>query len=265
MTYIKALYRYPIKSLGRETLEAVKLKDYGLEYDRNCMLVDAEHQMLTQRELPQLTKLLASVSKDVLTISNKETEESFRIAVNECSTESIGTSIWGTNIVPSIVSQLVNEWLSDQINERISLVAAGDQFERTRVIGEDAVRLRFADGYPILVLSQASVDHLNEKLEEPVDESRFRANIIIDGCPAHSEDLSVKMTFESTAIEIINPCKRCIMINTNQLSGDVSKEPLKTLATYRATDNKVLFGMNARATTNGDISINELVKIDLKR
>lgn len=264
MTYVKALYRYPVKSLGRETLETANTKDYGIEYDRNWMLVNAERQMLTQRELPQLTKLLASVSEDILTLSNKDTDESFSVAVNECSTESVGTTIWGTDIIPSKVSQLANEWLSDQVNEEISLVGAGDQFERSRLIGDDKVKLRFADGYPILVLSQASVDHLNEKLEVPVDESRFRANIIIDGCPAHSEDLSVKMTFQNVAVEIINPCKRCIMINTNQLSGDVSKEPLKTLSTYRATDNKVMFGMNARATRNGTISVNESVTIDIK-
>jgi len=264
MIKVKSLFRYPVKSLGREELGSVDVKDYGLEYDRKWMLVNADNQMLTQRKLPHLTKLNAGVSDNILTIYNKEDEDSINIPVSEIMSDSVATSIWGTEISPSQVSKRANEWLSDQLNEQISLVGAGENFERSRVVGVDTVPLLFADGYPILILSQASVDYLNEKLDNPVDESRFRANILIDGCPAHSEDLSAKMTLRDLTLELIKPCKRCIMINTNQDSGEVSKEPLKTLSTYRAKNNNILFGMNARALKNGHISINETITIDLK-
>jgi len=264
MTHIKALFRYPVKSLGRQKLESVETTAQGFKYDRHWMLVNAEHQMLTQRELPELTKLSAMVINDVLNLINIETNDSFTLPAEEITTEKVETSIWGTDIAASKVSKQANEWLSDQMNEEIFLIGAGQYFQRSRLVNEETVPLLFADGYPILVLSQASVDYLNQKLTDKIDESRFRANIIIDGCPAHSEDLSGFMKMKNAILEISSPCKRCIMINTNQATGEVSKEPLKTLSTYRVKHNKVQFGMNARTIQNGQIMTKEVVEVDIK-
>ncbi len=263
MPHIKSLYRYPIKSLGRQVLSSVQLTDYGLEYDRHWMIVDKDHSFVTQRELPQLTNFSAAVIDQSLTISNNTSKESISISVTELTTETVKTDVWGAAVTASQVSHQVNEWLSDQLKTQLILVGAGEAFSRHKERGQVQIPLKFADGYPILVLSQASVDHLNEKLETPIDESRFRANVIIDDCAPHSEDIAKTMSAPQATLELIKPCRRCIMVNTNQVTGEVLKEPLKTLASYRAQDNHIMFGVNARAAHLGLIHVNDEIEIGL--
>lgn len=264
MTHIKALYRYPVKSLGRQSLSEVEVLDHGLKYDRHWMIVDNDNQFITQREIPQLTKLIATVNEDILSIRNTENKESYSIASNEISNHVIDTNVWRAKVKASYISEEINSWLSDQIGQRLCLVGAGTDFERVRIVDKERVPLKFADGYPILVLSQSSVDNLNTRLETPVTESRFRANIIIDGCPAHTEDLAGQASTSEVVLQMIKPCKRCVMINTDQSSGNVNKEPLKTLAQYRAYGNNVMFGINARATQKGLLRVNDELSVSLK-
>ena len=263
MPHIKSLYRYPIKSLGRQTLSSVQLTDYGLDYDRHWMLVDNHHNFVTQRELPQLTNYSAAVNDQLLSITNNTSKDSISIAVTELTNTTINTEVWGAAVTASEVSQRVNEWLSDELKTSLILVGAGDAYNRNKERASTTIPLKFADGYPILVLSQASVDHLNEKLETPIDESRFRANIIIDDCAPHAEDIAKTISTPEVTIELIKPCRRCIMVNTNQVTGEVLKEPLKTLASYRSQDKHVMFGVNARASQLGMLNVHDQLKINL--
>jgi len=263
MSYIKSLFRYPVKSLGRESLTSVQLTRFGLAYDRHWMLVNDKHEMVTQREIPQLTNYSAAVADNSLTISNNTTKASFTISVTEMIDEVVDTKIWKSAVRASQVSKQLNEWLSDELHTPLILVGAGKHYNRTKEIEEHSMPLKFSDGYPILVLSQASVDHLNEKLESNVDESRFRANIIIGGCPPHSEDIATSISTKEATIDLIKPCRRCIMVCTNQVTGEVLKEPLKTLASYRTQGNHVMFGINAKASQLGTISIDDELDITL--
>ena len=57
-------------------------------------------------------------------------------------------------------------------------VDAGD----TRAITE------FSDGFPILVISRASLADLNSRLPKALPMERFRPNLVIDGVGAYDED-----------------------------------------------------------------------------
>lgn len=263
MSFIKSLFRYPVKSLGRQSLNSVQLTDYGLAFDRHWMLVDDKHDMITQREIPQLTNYSAAVIDDSLIITNNTTKANHKIAVSDMTDEAVNTTVWKSDVKASKVSLQMNEWLSDELHTQLILVGAGKNYQRTKETDHYSMPLKFSDGYPILVLSQASVDHLNKKLETSIDESRFRANIFIDGCPPHTEDVSTYMSTQEAAIELIKPCKRCIVVCTNQITGEVLKEPLKTLATYRTQENHVMFGVNARASKLGIVSVKDELDISL--
>jgi len=259
---IKALYRYPVKSLARESLSSARLTEYGIEYDRCWMIVDETDSFMTQRELPTLALLSAKVVEGKCVIfKTQDQEDQFGFDVNSLSDTLIHTNVWKSKVIANEVSAEASQWLSDTLGKKLRIVTSGKSFRRSKSIPGKTLKLRFSDGYPILVLSQASVDMLNEKLVQPVDEARFRANILIDGVKAHAEDNSVKLTTPKAEIRLIKPCKRCIMINTNQLTAEVSSEPLKTLTSYRKVANHIHFGMNAFASKFGELNVNEKIEL----
>ena len=104
--------------------------------------------------------------------------------------------------------------------------------------------MAFADGFPFLLISQASVDDTQPSPRNPVPADRFRANIIIDGCAPHAEDDWTRITIGEVGFRVAKPCARCGVITTDQHDGTRSTEPLSTLAEYRKIDGKVLFGQN---------------------
>ncbi len=117
--------------------------------------------------------------------------------------------------------------------------------------------MAFADGFPFLLISQASVDELNRRLADPVPADRFRANIVVDGCEAHAEDGWSGLTIGGIEFRVAKPCARCVVVTTDQDDGTRSAEPLRTLATYRTENNKVLFGQNLLHRGAGALSVGD--------
>ncbi len=113
----------------------------------------------------------------------------------------------------------------------------------------------FADGYPFLVISEESLAELNSRLDQPVPMNRFRPNLVIRGGEAFEEDRLTSFSLGGIEFMAVKPCARCQVITIDQASAEMSKEPLKTLATYRKSGNKVLFGMNLLHSGEGKIEV----------
>ncbi len=257
MPNLKAIYRYPVKSLGGESLPSIMLTAHGLSYDRHWMLVNDDHEFMTQRQNPIMTQIHAAVSDGKCVLTRGEDSISFN--VNEVTGAIIETQVWNHAVVTQIVSEEASTWLSDHIGQRVHLVGAGKRFQRHKERAGNMLPLKFQDGYPILVLSQASVDLLNDKLEEDMTEHRFRANMLIDDCSAHSEDVHQLLQHANYQVKLESACKRCILINTDQRTGQVGKEPLKTLSAYRQQENQVLFGRNASVASVGKMTVGDIL------
>ncbi len=263
MAVIKAIYRYPVKALGAELLEEAKVLDYGIEYDRNWMIVDENGTFVTLRERPILTQFDSFISNEYLSIRDNSNGDIMRIPADLRGTDEIKTSVWGSDVIAQSTDRIMDEWLSSRIGGKLRLVTVGQAFKRQKEVKSVQIPVRFADGYPLLILSQASIDHLNEKLEKPVKADRFRANILIDECPAHGEDLAKSFQTENLKFITVKQCGRCIVINTDLETGEVFKEPLQTLSTYRKIDNSVMFGMNVYPESDGTIKRGENIKLEL--
>jgi uncharacterized protein YcbX len=102
----------------------------------------------------------------------------------------------------------------------------------------------FSDAYPLLLIGQASLDDLNKRLAEPVPMNRFRPNIVVEGWEPYEEDTIRKFSIGDVEFEAVKPCARCVLTTINQDTAEKGKDPLKTLASYRSRNNKVLFGQN---------------------
>lgn len=262
---------YPIKSLGGISLAESVVEDKGLQYDRRWMLTDEKGGFLTQREFPLMATLGVELKTDKLKVTTKNAD-SIDIPLSEDeSGEERKVSVWQSKLKARVAENAVNEWFSEALQTKCRLVRMNENSKRL-VNPFYAVRkfqdeVSFADGYPILLIGESSLEDLNLKLERRVPMNRFRPNLVIKNVEAFAEDKWKKIKIGETVFHLVKPCARCVMTTIDQETGiSDGKEPLKTLATYRlvkrAGTSKINFGQNLIAENAGaKVRIGEKVEI----
>jgi uncharacterized protein YcbX len=260
---------YPIKSLGGFSVQEATVERRGLQYDRRWMLVDAQGQFMSQREIAAMTQLKTACTTNFLEVfDHKSPENRLQIDLQPplAEMEKLRVKIWSETCSARLYPQAINDWFSDQLGMSLRLVYMPDTARR-RADGRYAPKghfVSFADGFPYLLVGEASLADLNERLAVPVPMNRFRANLVFTGGKAYEEDQWSDFTIGNVAFRGVKPCGRCLVITTDQDTGTRYQEPLKTLATYRRTNNKVLFGQNVVLMENENshktIKVNDLMQ-----
>ncbi len=252
---ITGLFIYPIKSLAGISLHTAQVSDRGLEFDRRWMLIDENQVFLSQRTCPEMALLRPALEEGELVVHGKMQEP---ITIQKLSAgERLSVQIWDDHCEAIQYPEEVNEWFSREMGQTVRLVYMPDDSRRKvdpRFALQEEV-VSFADGYPFLVISEESLAELNSRLDQPVPMNRFRPNLVIRGGEAFEEDRLTRFSLGGITFMAVKPCARCQVITIDQASAAMSKEPLKTLATYRRVGNKVLFGMNLLHSGGGKIEI----------
>jgi uncharacterized protein len=268
MLTVSELYIYPIKSLGGIAKETVKVTNTGFKHDRRWMLVDENNMFLSQRTHPQMALLQPTETADGIVVTHKNNStQSITIPFYNEGKTTIQVSVWDDVCEVVEVSTLCSQWFSDMLQINCKLVYMPDNTKRLvdkRYASNNEVT-SFSDGYPILMIGQASLDELNAKLDEPIPMNRFRPNIVFTGGHAHVEDEMEKFVINDIKFSGVKPCSRCVMTTINQQNSEKGKEPLKTLATYRTKNNKIYFGQNILHQQNGSIAIGNSIEIKTKK
>ncbi len=265
MLIISELYIYPIKSLGGIELQSVELTDRGLQHDRRWMLVDEHNQFLTQRDFPKMALLRTAIKGDKLLVYEKGNERDELILNLVPDTgEKIRVDIWDDNCEAYYISTVADVWFSNKLGSRVKLVYMPDSSRREvdKTYAHQAEITSFSDGYPVLIIGQASLDDLNARLEEPVPMNRFRPNIVFTGGRPFEEDEMKHFTIGNASFYGVKLCGRCVITTINQETAAVGKEPLRTLSTFRTINNKVMFGQNILHTGSGRISVGDQLIIE---
>jgi uncharacterized protein len=262
---VSQLYIYPIKSLGGIAVSSVNITDRGFEHDRRWMLIDENNRFLTQREIAEMALLHTEILQDGLKISHKEDSANYTEASFIPTTADIITAdIWGTLCKTLLVSADADKWFSNILNVSCRLVYMPDS---TRIKIDDRYAIHnnaitsFSDGYPILMISEASLNDLNDKMGEPLPMNRFRPNLVFTGGDAYIEDTMKEFSIYGCNFFGVKPCSRCVVTTINQETIEKGKEPLKTLSLYRKKDTKVFFGENVIAAGTGKINIGDTITI----
>jgi uncharacterized protein len=248
MLIVSQLRIYPVKSLaGMQCSEAV-VTPKGLQWDRRFMLVNRQGQFLTQRERPELTQFVPEIVGVDLCIRLRQISDSITItAPHSDHPNKMMVQVWGSRVRAQIVSQEANQWFSEHLKEQVHLVYMPDTTRRSvppHYAGPGQT-VSFADAYPYLVATESSLNDLNDRLTQPINMDRFRPNIVIAGELAPwEEDIWGDFQIGDLNFRAVKPCARCVVITTDQITGERSKEPLATLAKFRKVGNKVLFGQN---------------------
>lgn len=238
---VSALYIYPVKSLRGFSVAAAALDALGLVGDRRFLVIDQNNQTLTQRDLPQMASIETALTPTDLVLQSPD-RSSIRIPLRSAATaEHLTVSVWRSkDLLADDCGPDAADWLSTQLRVRCRLVRIGERFRRPVLNPERATEhdlVSFADGYPCLIVSEASLADLNRRLAEtgqdPVPIDRFRPNIVVRDTSPHAEDTWSRFQIGDVIFRSGGPCGRCIMTTTDQLTGARGKEPLRMLATYR--------------------------------
>jgi len=237
----------------------------GLEGDRRFMLVDANNRFLTQRQHPKMARLHVAISGDgTIKIDDGERPE-FSVPASPEYAETARVRIWRGLVEASVADSEVNAWFSAFMGLDCRLVYMRDDQHRA-VPNESAQfddEVSFADGGPLLVISEASLGELNRRLERPVAMARFRPNIVIDASQPFEEDGWRAIKIADVELELAWRCSRCLMttVDPDTAERDVRGEPFETLKTFRRVNGRVMFGQNAIPRRLGRIHVGDSVEV----
>lgn len=263
MLTVSGLFIYPIKSLGGLSLPAATLTDRGFRYDRRWMLIDENNRFLSQREVPAMAFLDAIIQEEYLLVTDKRTADLIMIPYEPLTSETTMVSVWGDNCLAQRVSDEADAWFSHHLDMSCRLVYMPDSTQRT--VDEEYAHNReitsFSDGYPLLIIGQASLDDLNGRLASPVPMNRFRPNIVFTGGLPFQEDDMKQFSIGDIRFFGVKPCARCVITTIDQETGIKAKEPLKTLSTYRAKNQKIYFGQNLLFNGSGTVNVGDMITL----
>lgn len=250
--HITQLYIYPVKSLGGIALQQALVTGRGLQYDRRYMLVDEHNVFMTQRTLHKMALFRLALHENGFTVRYGNEQ---LIIPFEMKGEQITVTVWDDTVLAVRADDRYNEWFSRMLGQPVKLVYMHDESERpvNPKYADNGEQVSFADAYPVLLISEASLDLLNSKLAEPIGMDRFRPNIVVIGMEPHAEDELTFFTLNGIRFKAAKPCARCVMTTINQQTIQVGKEPLATLAKYRQSDHKINFGENVICLGEGMI------------
>jgi uncharacterized protein len=254
------LFSYPVKSCAGIELNTAQVTATGLAWDRRWMVVGGDGAFLSQREHPRLALVRVRLVEGCLVLSAPRRAE-IPVALDRDASVTTRVRVWGDECEALDEGRAAAGWFSELLGATARLVRlAGDD---ARPLGTPSAqpgdRVSFADAYPFLLLSEASLDGLNRRLALPVPIDRFRPNIVVAGCGSHAEDGWRQLRMGDVDFRVVKACARCVITTTDQETAERGPEPLRTLATYRLRDGKVLFGQNLIHGGTGTISVGDPV------
>jgi hypothetical protein len=268
MAVLSGMYTYPIKSCAALRHESAALDSFGLPYDRRWMIINPDGMFQTQRELPALALIQPAVEADALTLSAPGLP-TMRAPLHYAGQVSRQVEVWGDVCEAWDEGDALAEWLSDYLGTATRLVRMTDDF--VRPVDPDyapqPARTAFSDGFPLLLVSEASLDDLNSRLiergKQPIPMSRFRPNLVVSESMAYAEDDWKTLTISGVTLDVVKPCARCATTTVDQATGTVPDhaEPLATLNTYRKINGKVYFAQNVIHRTLGTLRVGDRVHV----
>lgn len=262
--YLSALHTYPVKSLRGLNHQQVHVNPKGAEWDRRWMLVDSNSIFISQRQNPALAQVSVEVDPSGLTISAPE-KTPLRILRSE-EGQRREVTVWKSICRAIDQGAAARQWFSEFLEMDCSLVYLPEDSVRNvspSYAKREIDQVGFADGYPFLIVTEASLADLNGRLEKPIPMNRFRPNIVIKNEIPFEEDHWKTIQIGDIIFDLVKPCGRCVVTTTDQQTGERSSlEPMITMAKYRKfPDKNVVFGKNSIHRTTGILKVGDKVTI----
>lgn len=267
---IASLHVYPVKGGRAADIERARLAMRGLEHDRRWLVTDETGAFLTQRECSDLARLVATPVDEGLMLRMDGVEGGVHAFISSGAPRR-AIRIWKDAVNAVEADDAACDWLSRVLERPVRLFFMDAVADRQTSKHWGAhVPVSFADGYPLLIATKASLDALNDELiaggGSALPMTRFRPNIVIEDASPWADDNWRAIRIGDVEIDLVKPCVRCVVTTKDQMTGaDTGKEPLRTLAKIRRSAHPdlsgVLFGWNASPRNEGDISVGDVVEV----
>lgn len=250
MLHLSALYRFPLKSCKAEVLQQASFDELGMAGDRRWMLVDeATGRFLTQRALPHMSQLSVLYKGEAGVTLEAPGFSALDVPLPENVEQTLrGVTVWRDTLRVPDAGEDAARWASEFIGKPTRMVYVPADRARWLPSGYGATedRVGFADGFPLLLIGQASLDDLSAKIGRPQEMLRFRPNLVVEGAEAFAEDGWKRIRIGDIEFRLLKGCTRCILTTLDPATGErnADREPLTTLKTYREREGDVWFGQN---------------------
>ena len=260
---LEGLYIYPIKSTHRVTQLRSQVNLWGLAGDRRWMIVDEKATFLTQREFPRMSLIQAVPQHGNRLLLTAAGQQPVIVEFPGATASVFQVSIWRDSVSAQIASNETNAWLTAFLGHSVRLVHMYDTSVRLvdTAYAKPGTTVSFADGYPLLCTTNASLQELNGRLFEPVPMERFRPNVVVSGSQPFEEDTWKRLRIGEVKFSVVKPCTRCVITTVDQDTASQGKEPLRTLSSFRKRNGKVYFGENLVPENTGIIQRGDEVEV----
>ena len=257
---VRSLHVYPLKSARGVDVREATTTDRGFEHDRRFMVVDPRGRFLSQRELPGMARIETALERDTLVLAWKGLGR-LQVPLRPTEGPRVPVEVWDDTCEALEIEG--GTWLSEALGAPCRLVYMPE--ETLRPVDPDHAThgelVSFADGFPYLLLSQASLDELSERVGEGMSARRFRPNLVVEGCGPGEEDRWGTIQIGGIHFSLVKPCSRCPIVTVDPETGVFGKEPLAALASYRKQGRKVMFGQNLLARGEGVVRVGDPVQV----
>ena len=255
MPTLSAITIYPIKSCRGIPLLEARVERRGIAHDRRFMVVDATGQFITRREEPRMALVDVAIEADTLRVSAPG-EGSTQAPLEPAGDSTRTVRVWRSTVqaeeVPSLTT-FFTAFLKRDVH--VVFMPRSTQREVNPKYAEAGDRVSFADGYPLLLASDASRTDLEARAGLSFSMKRFRPNIVVQGTAPWAEDGWSHVHLGDLTFRSPKPCARCVITTLDPETALGGKEPLKTLATFRKHAGEVMFGVNLLPDSEGVLKV----------
>jgi uncharacterized protein YcbX len=260
--FVSALHVYPVKACRGIALARAHVEARGVRHDRRWAIVDETGTTVTQRTQPRLALVDVAIAGDALVLSSSAAgAPELRLPLAPDGGRRRSVTVWRDTVSALDTGEEAARWATELLGVPASIVFMPDDVERAvnPKYGQAGDIVGFADAYPLLLATTASLADLNARMERPLPMDRFRPNVVVDGCTAWAEDAWTRVQIGDLPVRVVKPCARCVVTTIDQRTAERGVEPLRALAAYRSRDNDILFAVNAVPDADGDVAVGDRV------
>ncbi|MBV4367819.1 YcbX family protein [Erwinia sp. BNK-24-b] len=264
MVSLSRLFIHPVKSMRGTQVSHAQALASGLAFDRFFMLTDSDGTFITARQYPEMVLFTPALTPEGLFLAAAD-GSSATVRFADFAADPAPTEVWGNHFTALVAPAEINEWLSGFFPRPVQLRWVGPDMTR-RVKRLEQVPLGFADGYPYLLINEASLHDLRSRCPAGVRLEQFRPNLVVTGATAWEEDSWSRVKIGTILFDVPKPCSRCIFTTVSPERGrkHPTGEPLTTLQKFRtAADGSgdVDFGLNLVALGSGIVRVGDELEV----
>ncbi|MFD8423395.1 MOSC domain-containing protein [Streptomyces sp. NPDC059466] len=268
---LHSIHVHPVKAFrGRSPRDAV-VEPWGLAGDRRWALIDDGGKVVTQRQQPRLARAAAELMPGGVRLSAPGRASIGVPVPDPAAADRVTLDLFGDKVEAVLAGPAAHAWCSEYLGAETRLVHMDDPATRRPLdpeYGRPGETVSFADGYPLLITTLASLDALNSLIaqgdrahEGPLPMNRFRPNLVVSGTTAWAEDDWTRVTIGEVAFRVAKMCGRCVVTTTDQETAERGREPLRTLGLHRRFGSRLMFGQNLVPETTGIVRVGDQVTV----